>query len=1212
MTFTDGKITNGNANNGGGVYNAGKMTFTNLGDGGSIENCYASNHGGGIYNTDTLTIKRGTIGGFDETTNHSLGNMATNDGGGIYNYQGTVNINGGSICYNTATNDGGGTQSHGGSQIHGASIIMTGGSIANNSAGQNAGGVNLSNGCDMTMSGGSITGNTAVNDYGGVYIGGGATPSSFIMTGGSIANNSAQHNYGGIRVAGTMTMTGGSVTGNTSEYRDGGIGMEGTLIMSGNPIVMGNTVCGSSNNVYLLSGKKITVDGAFTSGASVGVTCAGGVGTTFTSDYGTYTHEGSVFASDDIALSVAIESNEAKLVAYTAPTLPADPIPYLDVWEDGNRGTKYCETYTKMSDVSTDNPTLSNGWYVVDKNLTFNKRITINGDNVNLILMDNTRLTANKGVYVRKNMRLHIWGQSNKTENLDDFMGILNATAKDDDFSGIGGQGTGSDAGNLYFHGGFVSGIGGKNAAGIHGAQRVGDGNFSICIYGGSIIGMGRENGAGIGGNYLGICSGVLITGGIVTGIGGVYGAGIGSGFRGTMHIREGSYSGQPVPNYDLTNIRITGGYVIAMGCFGAGIGGGSMHDTYEGDAAYVEIEGGTVIAETADGTPAGIGTYWHAYNGAQAIGRGGCYKGHYSPVTVTVKPVISDVFKVSSSTDINISPSLITRSTWDDTDEWGTYKKITLEVCDHPEHNNPITYTNNTQDGNLSVNCPYCHTTEPYTFTTAGNWNVQNNWLGSIMPEGEGKDVAVKAAATIPSTCCAHVGHIDLQEGGSLTIEDAGQLIHSGSVIATVKKDILGHFGDNNSGWNFIATPIAAGTTPSINNGLLDATPENYDLYYYEEANHIWRNHKLHNIDMLQNGQGYLYAHNIAQELLFEGALQAGSSNGTYTVNNLSHSATELTGFNLVGNPFACNATIDRPAYVINGRNVVPYSGDQIVLAPCEGVIVQADAEHESVTFTKVIPTTQSTQPNPGSLQIALCQAVEPSDPDSRFASLTTSNAEHLRGTKQSTIDNALVTFTEGNELGKFYFGEQNANLYIPQGTEEYAIAFSEGQGEMPLNFKANADGQYTISVNPEGVEMRYLHLIDNMTGTDVDLLAAKVPELVEGPACNQGGVSTGSTTSYTFTAKVTDYESRFRLVFVCGDANDDNDGDNAFAFIDASGNIIVNGEGTLQVIDVTGRVIHSGDAMNRVSTGGMTPGVYVLRLINGNDVKTQKIIVR
>ena len=137
-----------------------------------------------------------------------------------------------------------------------------------------------------------------------------------------------------------------------------------------------------------------------------------------------------------------------------------------------------------------------------------------------------------------------------------------------------------------------------------------------------------------------------------------------------------------------------------------------------------------------------------------------------------------------------------------------------------------------------------------------------------------------------------------------------------------------------------------------------------------------------------------------------------------------------------------------------------------------------------------------------------------------------------------------------------------------------------------MPVNFKAKENGTYTLTVNPEGVEMGYLHLIDNMTGADVDLLA---------------------TPTYTFSAKTTDYASRFRLVFsICEDAN----GDSAFAFI-SNGNIIVNGEGMLQVMDVMGRVVYQGDAINRVSTGGMTPGVYVLRLIDGDNVRTQKIVI-
>ena len=145
---------------------------------------------------------------------------------------------------------------------------------------------------------------------------------------------------------------------------------------------------------------------------------------------------------------------------------------------------------------------------------------------------------------------------------------------------------------------------------------------------------------------------------------------------------------------------------------------------------------------------------------------------------------------------------------------------------------------------------------------------------------------------------------------------------------------------------------------------------------------------------------------------------------------------------------------------------------------------------------------------------------------------------------------------------------------------------------GEMPLNFNATKDGSYTITINPEGVEMNYLHLIDNMTGADVDLL--QTPE-------------------YTFTANITDYESRFKLVFFA-DEDGPSTGSGAFAYIN-NGNIIITadaGNATLQVIDMTGRIIVSRDSVHTVSTNGMTPDVYVLRLIQGDKVQTQKIVIQ
>ena len=142
-----------------------------------------------------------------------------------------------------------------------------------------------------------------------------------------------------------------------------------------------------------------------------------------------------------------------------------------------------------------------------------------------------------------------------------------------------------------------------------------------------------------------------------------------------------------------------------------------------------------------------------------------------------------------------------------------------------------------------------------------------------------------------------------------------------------------------------------------------------------------------------------------------------------------------------------------------------------------------------------------------------------------------------------------------------------------------------------MPLNFKAATNGEYTIAVSPENVELGYLHLIDNLTGTDVDLL--QTPE-------------------YTFDARTSEYASRFRIVFSAKGTNGDDNGN--FAFFDAAGDLVITDAtigATLQIIDVMGRVIRSIDAARNISTKDMTAGIYMLRLFNGNNVKTQKIVI-
>ena len=399
-----------------------------------------------------------------------------------------------------------------------------------------------------------------------------------------------------------------------------------------------------------------------------------------------------------------------------------------------------------------------------------------------------------------------------------------------------------------------------------------------------------------------------------------------------------------------------------------------------------------------------------------------------------------------------------------------------------------------------------------------------------------------------------------------NLIIEDGGQLVTGTVVAATVKKNIAAYTSAND-GWNLISSPVNIELGAA---GIGLTTETTYDLYYLNEGTSKWINFKANEGNTnpgfsIQPHIGYLYANAANTTLNFRGTLQPYSEAG------LEVSLTKVgEGWNLVGNPYPFNAYVNKPYYVINGRTVEVYEGSDPV-PTCTGIIVKATAANDKITFRRT--SFASNAINNGNIELVLAQAVT-----------NRGNAE--------TLDNAIVSFNEGSQLPKFYFGEQNAILYIPQGTEEYAIVSSNGQGEMPVNFRTNENGQYTLTVNLENVEMNYLHLIDNMTGADVDLLVNP---------------------SYTFDARTTDYASRFRLLFSAnGVEENDNDIENeTFAFV-SNGEIIVNGTGTVQLIDALGRILLTQEVTPNSSLP--TPnysGVYVLRLV-GEKVKTQKIVVK
>lgn len=478
---------------------------------------------------------------------------------------------------------------------------------------------------------------------------------------------------------------------------------------------------------------------------------------------------------------------------------------------------------------------------------------------------------------------------------------------------------------------------------------------------------------------------------------------------------------------------------------------------------------------------------------------------------------------------------------------------------------------------------------------TNNNNWNEAANWAGAtdytveaapannevVVIDGE-NDPYIPGGIVQPSK-------IKLKEGRFIIIADGAQLLYDEPVKVTAQKEITAapNWNTESNGWYFIASPVATNLAPTDVNHLITDNNESFiaptnpsgytfDLYKYYEFNAIddggpfpWMNYRSHEEDfVIKNGEGYLYANAGDPTIVFTGVTKPYS-----TEEDANKVFFDYNGWHLVGNPYTFAVTVDRDfASLKNASAVTNEVHEDAIIMPCEGIAVYGEGY---ITFTKFEPEVPS---NPSSISMNVV-----------LTKVCSRDAKRL--------DNVIVSFDEDEAMPKFNFMEQDAKIYIPQDGKEYAIVHGGNQGVMPLNFVANENGEYAITVDVADVEMSYLHLIDNLTGADVDLL---------------------STPSYQFTARKSDYVSRFKLVFSTNGVDEISDGDDCFAYYDGSEWVIANpstdsGSATLQVVDMLGRVVSSETVTgNAVVSINQPAGVYVMRLLNGENVRVQKVVVR
>ena len=363
-----------------------------------------------------------------------------------------------------------------------------------------------------------------------------------------------------------------------------------------------------------------------------------------------------------------------------------------------------------------------------------------------------------------------------------------------------------------------------------------------------------------------------------------------------------------------------------------------------------------------------------------------------------------------------------------------------------------------------------------------------------------------------------------------------------------TILLPIAGYGDDPTTtvGWNLLASPLVEDIQPR---GVANMLSNDFDLYLFDggQEGAEWRNFKNHTFMRLSLGRGFLYANSEDVVLEFRGVPVPEDQFRTRAIYN---AGTKFGSWDLVGNSFTEQASIqigeeENPNFYRlepGTRKLMLAEGSMV--EPMEGIFVELE-ESETVIFHK-------------------------SDGfGGRSAASPMMNIE-LYTREGRLLDRARLRTGEGTNLSKLDLLGDDNRLSLRANGKDCAVVYVNNLGEVPLNLETAENGSYTLHFDNVLACFDYLHLIDNLTGADVDLLATS----------NYGMVS------YTFEAKTTDYASRFRLVFRATENGDDTtstEGD-SFAFIDAAGNIVITadvvgnaGTASLQVIDVMGRVVPS-----------------------------------
>ena len=525
----------------------------------------------------------------------------------------------------------------------------------------------------------------------------------------------------------------------------------------------------------------------------------------------------------------------------------------------------------------------------------------------------------------------------------------------------------------------------------------------------------------------------------------------------------------------------------------------------------------------------------------------------------------------------------------------------ITFKLYDHVNQRelnleclNTVEYHANTQIGNMNDWFQFAFATPQVQNIVAGSWSNPNNWNCSYVPGIDNSvitayDCIVDFDVTVAALTINDGVTLTISAGNTLTvngslvspnvdcilIKDSGEIINESSgVKATAEKDITAYTTKDSDGWYLMSSPVNDMTIEGS-----DFLENEYDLYRWNEATCTWENYKTGHADFttFENGRGYLYANIETFSPAFFGDLNHVTMSRTLTYT----SKDGMSGVNMIGNPFPHTIYKGEGGAIDNNKLASGYytlsfygawetkSFDDPIM-PGQGFVV---VPTETLTLEIEKTTAESTGESGAKKGIA--------------------NRMKITMTNGDVEDRAFVYFSDGIGLEKLgNLSPSIPTICVKSDDKEYAIAHMDSDTDtIDVLFWNTLAGDFTLSFEFMNLDFEDIYLLDNFTGEVTNL---------------------NITPSYTFHANGDEAENRFTVIARGIDDIGEQTGNALFAYA-TMGGIMVTGDGTLEVFDITGRMVGREEVSgSSLVCNGIATGVYVMRLVNGERVNTQRIVIK